>query len=232
MSANELIGTTMLLYGLINPMGVIPIYMHLVQRLTAERAHRIILMSAAAVACLLASVAALGPQILTFFNVGLDDFRIAGGLLALIIAFEMFRAHYGAFTQTIEERVEAESDVRSIAITPLAFPLLVGPAEMSVMITLSNAHPQPLDKLLLICIALLATCLVAGTLWLASPIRRLLGSTGINVATRLMALIVASVGIDFIMTGIEHRLSAVPAGSAGCPGQITCCMQATAAYRD
>jgi multiple antibiotic resistance protein len=199
----------MLLYGLINPIGVVPVYLKLVQHVSPQRAHRIILVAAVAVACLLASAAAMGRQILDFFNVGLDDFRIAGGLLALVIAFEMFRAHYGAFTQTIEERLEAEADVSGIAITPLAFPLLVGPAEMSIMITLSNGRPQPVDKMLLIGVSLLATCLVAGTLWLASPIKRLLGNTGINVATRLMALIVASVAIDFILTGIAHRWSSL-----------------------
>lgn len=204
-SAKEWFGTTILLYGLINPIGVIPVYVALVQRMSAQRTHRIILVAAVAVACLLCVTAGLGRQILDFFNVGLDVFRIAGGLLALIIAFEMFRAHYGAFTQTVEEKLEAESDVSGIAITPLAFPLLVGPAEMSIMITLSNTHQRPVERLLLIGVALLATTLVAGTLWLASSIKRLLGNTGINVATRLMALIVASVGIDFILTGLAHR---------------------------
>ena len=202
-----MIGTTMLLYGLINPVGVVPIYLNLVRRISPDRAHRIIVVSGATVACLLAAAAGFGRQILEFFNVGIDDFRIAGGLLALVIAFEMFRAHYGAFTQTLEERAEAEADVSGIAITPLAFPLLVGPAEMSVMITLSNGHPSPWEKLVLIGTAVMSTLLVAGTLWLASPIKRLLGSTGINIATRLMALIVASVAVDFIMTGIKHHLA-------------------------
>lgn len=209
MSAHEVIGTTLLLYGLINPIGVIPVYMSLVQRIPPDRAHRIVVVAAVAVACLLTTAAAFGREILGFFNVGLDDFRIAGGLLALVIAFEMFRAHYGAFTQTLEERVEAEADVSSIAITPLAFPLLVGPAEMSIMITLSNGHPRAMDKVLLACVAILATSLVAGTLWAASPLKKILGSTGINVATRLMALIVASMAVDFIMTGIGHRLAAL-----------------------
>jgi small neutral amino acid transporter SnatA (MarC family) len=83
-----------------------------------------------AVVSLLVVAAVLGKQILSFFNVGLDDFRISGGLLAL----------------------------------------------------------------------------VAATLWLAIPINRLLGATGINVATRVMALIVASVGINFILTGIKNQL--------------------------
>ena len=209
MSANAMIGTTMLLYGLINPIGVVPIYLSLVRRIPAERAHRIIIVAALTVATLLAAAAAFGREILGFFNVGMDDFRIAGGLLTLVIAFEMFRAHYGSFTQTLEERAEAEADVHSIAITPLAFPLLVGPAEMSVMITLSNSLTRPLDKIALMGIAVLATSLVAGTLWLASPIKRLLGNTGINIATRLMALIVASVAIDFILTGLKNQLRGV-----------------------
>jgi multiple antibiotic resistance protein len=52
-----------------------------------------------------------------------------------------------------------------------------------------------------------STFLAAGTLWLASPIKRLLDNTGINIATRLMALVVASVAIDFIMTGIRHQFA-------------------------
>ena len=206
MAWNRFIGITMLLYGLINPTGVIPIYINLVRKADAGRAHRIILAASVAVVSLLVVAAVLGKQILSFFNVGLDDFRIAGGLLALFIAFEMFQAHYGGFMQTIEERVEAEADINSIAITPLAFPLLVGPAEMSVMITLSNDLPHPLDKLLLVATSLLTTALVAATLWLAIPINRLLGATGINIATRVMALIVASVGINFILTGIKNQL--------------------------
>jgi multiple antibiotic resistance protein len=103
-------------------------------RRTADvQAHRIIALASTAVACLLITTAMFGRHILAFFSVGLDDFRIAGGLLALFIAFEMFQARYGGFTQTIEEKREAETDLHGIAITPLAFPLLVAPAEMSVM---------------------------------------------------------------------------------------------------
>ncbi|HVV72757.1 MAG TPA: MarC family protein [Verrucomicrobiae bacterium] len=201
---HRLIGTTMLLYGLINPIGVIPFYINLVNGARDSKAPRIIGVASLAVACLLICAALLGQEILNFFNVGLDDFRIAGGLLALFIAFEMFQAHYGGFMQTLEERLEA--DLHGIAITPLAFPLLVGPAELSVMITLSNDTTHSPDKVLLIGAALLTTALMALTLWVARPIRHALGTTGINVATRVMALIVASVGINFIMTGIKNQL--------------------------
>src|SRR3954447_20626802 len=83
---NKFVGITMLLYGLINPVGVIPIYMSLIRRTADVQAHRIIALASVAVACLLIIAAMFGRQILAFFNVGLDDFRVAGGLLALFIA--------------------------------------------------------------------------------------------------------------------------------------------------
>jgi multiple antibiotic resistance protein len=103
MAWNRFMGTTMLLYGLINPTGVIPIYMNLVRKADSARAHQIIVAAATAVVSLLIAAAIFGEQMLSLFNVGLDDFRIAGGLLALFIAFEMFQARYGGFMQTLEE---------------------------------------------------------------------------------------------------------------------------------
>jgi MarC family membrane protein len=203
---NEFVGITMLLYGLINPIGVIPIYLHLLHQTAEVRVHRVISLASVVVACLLIATAVFGRQILGFFNVGIDDFRIAGGLLALFIAFEMFQARYGGFMQTIEERREAETDLHSIAITPLAFPLLVGPAEMSVMITLSNEATYTIGQEWLVAVVLFTTLLMAVTLWMAKSINRFLGTTGINVVTRVMALIVASIGIKFILTGLKNAL--------------------------
>jgi small neutral amino acid transporter SnatA (MarC family) len=96
---------------------------------------------------------------LGFFNVGLDDFRIAGGLLALLIAFEMFQAQYGTFVQPTHSATGEEVDVHGLAITPFAFPLLVGPAELSIIITLSNDNPGWIAKALLGAACLIATFL-------------------------------------------------------------------------
>jgi multiple antibiotic resistance protein len=206
MAWNKFIGITMLLYGLTNPIGIIPIFMELTQRVEQNRAHRIILVASAAVAGFLIVPAMFGEQILAFFNVGLDDFRIAGGLLALFIAFEMFQARYGGFMQTLDEKTEAETDIHGVAITPLAFPLLVGPAEMSIMITMSNDLHRWTDKAMLMAAAVVATLLMGLTLWMATPISRVMSKTGINVATRVMALVVAAIGINFIMTGLKNEL--------------------------
>jgi len=203
---NQFIGVTMLLFALTNPVGAIPIFLQLTRQTRNTKVHEIIIIAAASVAIFLIGSVLLGKSILNFFNVGLDDFRIAGGLLALFIAFEMFQARYGKLIRPVGATSGREMDVRGVAITPFAFPLLVGPAEMSIMITLANDNSSWVGKALLTAASLIATFFMGLTLWLSTPISRLLGNTGINVVTRVMALIVAAIGVNFIMTGIRSEL--------------------------
>lgn len=205
MDINEFVGITALLYALANPVGVIPIFLGFTHRIKSIRPRKVIVIAATTVASFLILSAFLGKEILSFFNLGLDDFRIAGGLLALFIAFEMFQARYGGFMRTEEEETEAGADIHSIAVTPLAFPLLVGPAEMSIMITFSNDMPSLKSKLLLVLSSIITALLIAATLWMATSINRFIGKTGINIATRIMALIVAAIGVKFITTGIHNE---------------------------
>jgi multiple antibiotic resistance protein len=206
MELGRFIGISTLLYSLSNPIGVIPIFLALTGQNRAVHRPRIIVVATVAVILLLTAAALWGEQVLSFFNVGLDDFRIAGGLLALFIAFEMFQARYSGFMQTAEETSAAETDLHGVAITPLAFPLLIGPAEMSIMITIAADHPTPSAKVGLAIAALLTGAMIAVTLLCALPISRVIGKSGINVATRVMALIVAAIAINFIFTGIRSEL--------------------------
>lgn len=206
MNWNEFIGVTSLLYALANPIGVIPIFLSLAEHTRNANTVRVVAVAALSVTAFLIAATLLGTSTLEFFSVSLDDFRIAGGLLALFIAFEMFQAHYGSFMRTAEEQSEAEADIHGIAITPLAFPILVGPAELGVMITLTGDSPLWSEKVTLIASAIATGFMIAVTLWMAAPLHRLMGRTGINVATRVMALIVAAIGVNFILTGLRNQL--------------------------
>lgn len=206
MAWNQFVGTTILLYALTNPVGAIPVFLAMTGRAGAVKTHRIIILACGAVAVFFVGSAMFGKEILAFFNVVLNDFRIAGGLLVLVIAFEMFQAQHGKFIPRADEASYSEVDVHGLAITPFAFPLLVGPAELSIMVTLSNDNPGWLGKAFLASAAVLATALIGLTLWMAAAIERFLGRTGINVMTRVMALIIAAIAVNFIMTGIKSEL--------------------------
>ena len=206
---NQVVGTTMLLYALTNPIGVVPIFLGLTRKLKGAHPDRVIVIASMSVVAFLGLSVLFGRTVLASFNVDVDDFRIAGGLLALFVAFEMFQAHYGGLMQTSEESTEAELEVHGIAITPLAFPLLVGPAEIGVMITLSSDMPDWQQKASLFVAMVLTSALIGLTLWLSAPITRLIGKAGINVATRVMALIVASIGVHFIIAGVKNQFAGI-----------------------
>jgi len=206
MAWNQFVGITMLLYALTNPVGAIPIFLSMTRRAGSVNRRRIIILACTAVAIFFVGAALLGKEILAFFDVGLDDFRVAGGLLAIVIALEMFQAQYGKLIQPAGDVDSGDVDIHGLAITPFAFPLLVGPAEISIIITLSNDNPGWPSKILLAVASMAATFLIGLTLWTASGIERYLGKTGINVMTRIMALIVAAIGVNFIMTGLRSEL--------------------------
>lgn len=121
MAWNQFVGITMLLYALSNPIGAIPIFLALTRHAGAGKAHRVILLACTAVGTFFFGAVLLGKEILKFFNVGLDDFRIAGGLLALVIALEMFQAQHGKLIPRSDEASRSEVDVHGLAITPLPF---------------------------------------------------------------------------------------------------------------
>ena len=82
---------------------------------------------------------------------------------------------------------------------------------MSVMITLASERPDWPDRLWLVASSIAVSSMIAITLWMAVPVNRVLGKTGINVATRVMALIVAALGVKFIMTGIKNEIPGLAA---------------------
>lgn len=202
---NKFIGTVLFLFAIANPIGVIPVFLSLTSSETFSLRHKIIITASIAFAIFFISAVLIGKQILIFFNIGLNDFRITGGLLMLFIAFNMFQARYSRVNQTKGENEEAEENIKEIAITPLAFPMLAGPAELSMLMTYASDAKSWSYKILLIFASIIVAFLIALVLWAALPIEKLIGKTGINISTRITALIVASIGISFIMTGIKNE---------------------------
>jgi len=89
-----------------------------------------------------------------------------------------------------------------ISVVPLAVPVLAGPGAISTMIIYSNRFTQWKGLLFLILSSLLVGIITWVTLSMAMPLSRLMGKTGINVVTRIMGLLLASIAIEFIAGGL------------------------------
>ncbi len=189
------------IFAILNPLGVIPIYLSLMGDRRPEEMHRTALKAAVAVAVILTLAVWVGDALLSFFGIGIPAFRIGGGLLVLIIAIAMFDARTSPARHTDAEQVEAEAK-NDIAVVPLAIPLLAGPGTIS--LTIVDAHQAGgfTDKL----VFSLGIVGVAAIVWLvlrlAEPIGERLGTGGLNIATRVMGLILAAMAVQFMADGM------------------------------
>lgn len=190
------------LFALVNPVGIIPVFISLTSYQTAAARNKTNLTASLSVAIILWSSLFLGDGILQVFGISIDSFRIAGGILVVTIAMSMISGKLGEDKQNKQEK--SENAIReSIGVVPLALPLMAGPGAISSTIVWGTRY-NSLTHLIgfSVAIAVFALC-CWGVFRLAPWLVRLLGQTGINVITRIMGLLLMALGIEFIVTGIK-----------------------------
>ena len=148
---------------------------------------------------ILAGAAFFGERLLVFMGASLPAFQVGGGLVLLLMALAMLNAQAGEIRQTRAEAAELHSRA---GVVPLAVPLLAGPGAISTTIIAAQEGAIAHNALLVVCIAL-----VCALLWimlgLAERIARRLGTTGLNIATRLLGLLLAAISIQTMAGGLR-----------------------------
>ncbi|MEW5744227.1 MAG: YchE family NAAT transporter [Nitrospirota bacterium] len=198
------------LLAIVNPLGTIPLFVSLTSSMTEQERNRIARTTSVAVALILTVAALIGKPLLNFFGVSVASFRVGGGILLLLMAVAMMQAKRTRSKQTPEEAVEAE-EKESIAVVPIAIPLLAGPGAISTVIIYADASFEPVHISLIILSSMLVALLTWGALKLACPASRIMSKTAINIATRLMGLLLAAIAIEFIAEGLLQLLPGLSA---------------------
>ncbi|MDO9107120.1 MAG: MarC family protein [Methylovulum sp.] len=200
---NEYLQLLVSLVSVVDPIGVIPIFISLtINRTPAERI-RTAIVCAASVATVLFIALLAGEPILHFFGIGLPAFRVAAGILVLLMGLSMLHASHDRARHTPEERAESyEKD--SIAVVPLAIPMLSGPGAISAAIVYGHMEYSWSHYLLVGAVILSVSGLVLVALLSATKIAEVMGYTGMNIVTRVMGLILVSIAVEFIAKGLAE----------------------------
>ena len=196
------------LIALVNPLGVLPMFISLTQDFDSAQKQRAIRTAAFTVVAVITTCALLGEQIIKFFGISTASLQVAGGLLILLMSLSMLNAQPSGAKTTAEERDEAEHK-DTIGVVPLGIPLLTGPGAMSTVIVLAGKSHHASEYVALIGSGVVIAALVWLTLQMAEPIARVMGRTGINIATRIMGLLVAAVAVEFIVDGLVVMMPAL-----------------------
>ena len=190
---------------IVNPVGVIPVFVGLTGDQTPQLRQRTARVAALSVGLVLTASCLLGESFLRFFGVSIASFRVGGGLLLLLMAISMFNAQQSGSRFLPEETREA-GEKPDIAVVPLSVPLLAGPGAISTIIIYGNQAESLSHTAILIGIISIVALAVWATLSMALPAVKMLGKTGINIATRLMGLLLAAIAVEFIANGLGQLL--------------------------
>jgi multiple antibiotic resistance protein len=195
------------IFFVIDPLANVPMFLSITSSDSPAQRRRIAARAAFATWVLLCFFAVAGGLVFKAFGISLGAFKVAGGIMLLLMSIDMMRAQPSPTRTTAEE--QAEADARdAIAIFPLAIPMLAGPGAIAtVMVLMSRAAWSPV-RTPAVFVAITITCVVA---WLlmrsAANAERWLPKTLLRAFERVMGLLLAAVAVEFIAGGVRDLVT-------------------------
>jgi multiple antibiotic resistance protein len=189
---------------------VIPSFVALTQRESRATRAKVAFIAGIACAVVLTVFLLAGNYVFQFFGITVPAFQIMGGVIFLTNAMRTLvnedrRAYDVGGSRRMEDKdvEKAEIDAMSIAVVPLAIPMLSGPGAITSVMVLVNLYPRIEQKLAVI-VAIAGVGLVSYVVLLAAvPISRVIGDRGRAVFSKIMALLLGAIGIQFIINGVK-----------------------------
>lgn len=206
---SEIFKITIALLAVVDPFGGVPLYISAMGDLPAEERAKGARMVALTVLLVLSGALLVGERLLDVFGISIASFMMGGGILLLLHAVSMLQARTGDLRQTPAEKIEA-AERHAIGVVPIGVPLLAGPGAISSVIIYGHQAQGNVYNVLLLLVPIgLVAAVVWGMFRVAQPIAGRLGTTGLNIATRLMGLVLASMAVEIIARGLVKLFPAL-----------------------
>ena len=193
--ADDLLKSVISLFVVVNPIGKVPLFITLTEKMERQNKKLVSKNAIITTAVLLTVFAVAGIQLLSIFGLSIFSFMIAGGILLFIISID-FLTHG-------EWRYNRSSASGDSGIVPLAFPLLAGPGAITTVILSLQAYGW-IVSIISIVIVVLVTYLI---LEMGNPLLRILGKRGSLVTTRVLAILLAAIAVQYVVEGVKQLLA-------------------------
>jgi multiple antibiotic resistance protein len=207
MDLNDWMQTFVVLFVVVDPVGLVPIFIGLTAGHDVLYRRRTAFKGTGLAALILFLVMLLGNHLLIWLGIGLPAFRIAGGVLLFLLAIDMVFARQSGLRGTTPQEQEEAEQKTDVSVFPLAFPLIAGPGAITtILLTTVGGAGGPEIYVGLFAVLGLVLLLTLAALLLAGRIGILLGETGANVISRLLGLVLAALAAQFILDGLKASL--------------------------
>lgn len=186
--------TFVTLVVLMDPVGLVPVFVVMTRQLDGAARQRAAIRAVTAAGALVLGFALFGGLILDYLHVSVDSLSIAGGLLLLLVALEMLRG--------MDYPDGAGDEAQDVALVPLATPLLAGPGAIATVIVLSRQQDDLGGRASVILGILCALAIVGIVLLAANRLARLLPETIIHFFTRVLGLLLSAIAVQLVVNGV------------------------------
>ena len=207
LSEAELTSFIAALLSMANPIGAVAVFAGMTAGRNSSVTKHIAWTSAMAIAITLLIVTWSGSLVLAFFGITVDSLRTAGGLIVLLIGLQMLfnKSDHKHSDAELDEAKSSES-VTSIAVVPMAIPIVAGPGTMTTVLVAAQQNSAILGKTE-ISATIIGFAVLCGVLFsFAGPIARWLGESGVGVVTRVMGMILTAIAMGMLAEGLKVML--------------------------
>jgi multiple antibiotic resistance protein len=188
------------LFMLCSPLTAIPVFLNLTHGRDKKNRQKIGFWSGFAVAVILIVTTWMGAPLLTFLGIRIPAFQCAGGIIVFLLALSMLNAQISPMRHSEED---SKIKAPSVSVVPLAIPVMAGPGALSSVIVASNMYTSLADHVILSICGICVGATAAVLLCFAVPVEKKLGSSGLNIVTRIGGLILAALAIEIFVQGLE-----------------------------
>lgn len=195
---------------LINPLSALSIYLELTQNHSRRERRRVAQIAGFAVFIIITVFAIGGSWILQILGISAGSFRVGGGILVFLIAVSMMSSGINpakpelSATSNHQALQHYKSSPASIAVVPLAMPMMAGPGGISTVVIYATAAHSMIQTATIIAAGALVAIMCTLCLLAAARVSGLLGTTGLTVLNRIMGMLLAAVAVEIVVAGLRN----------------------------
>ncbi|MDA9204851.1 MarC family protein [Gammaproteobacteria bacterium] len=200
---DQVLENTILLFVAVDPIALVPIFASLTQGLNKKDVKRIYIQATIVSFFILALFYLFGTSVLDLMGISMSSFKIIGGLFLIAIAFQMVLEQRQSRRQHTAEVALDDESIQSIAIFPLAIPLIAGPGAMTTALLIAESNSSdPTQILINFLPILIIIILVAFAMWLSAHLSAKVGPTIIIVVQKIFGILLGALAIEFVVAGV------------------------------
>ncbi|WP_171122841.1 MULTISPECIES: MarC family protein [unclassified Ruegeria] len=194
------------LFAIMNPITNLPVFLSVTDGLSPADQRKVATKTALYCLILGGAFAAVGNKTLGLFGISVDDLRVAGGLVVLMIGLNMLNGNESTSHHGTEGEKQSYPKPETVAFYPLAFPILVGPGTITTLILYAHHVSKPVDAMIYSGVFLAVLFLLFITFWNASAFAKRLSANARVIMSRFMGMILSAIAIGMIADGLKVLL--------------------------